>query len=114
MTEILSPRAKIFTNNGKLKTVATSLCSEGKGSKLLNIQEIFLGSFRFLQMGPRLIQEAWELSSSSKGGTGYKFKLRWPVPLSSDHISKFCIFQSLGFPVYRVRMVILTSRSWVG
>lgn len=58
MTEVLSPRGKIFTSNETMKTVTTCLCSEYRGSKLLIIQEIFfLDAFRFLHMSPCLIQK---------------------------------------------------------
>lgn len=76
MTEILSLRAKIYTSNETVKTVATSLCGECRGSKLLITQEIiFLHSFRFLQMSPCSNQRTWELSSSSRESTGEESRL---------------------------------------
>lgn len=43
----------MYTSNETVKTVATSLCGECRGGKLLIIQEIFLlHAFRFLQMSP--------------------------------------------------------------
>lgn len=69
MTEILSPRAKIFTSNETMKTVATSLCSEYRGSKLLIIQEI-LDSFGFLHESVLDSKKSLELSSSCREGPG--------------------------------------------
>lgn len=55
----------MYTSNETVKTVATSLCGECRGGKLLIIQEIFLlHAFRFLQTSPCSNRRTRELSSS--------------------------------------------------
>lgn len=83
MTEILSPRAKIFTSNETMKTVATSLCSEYRGSKVLIIQEI-LDSFRFLHESVLDSKKALELSSSCREGPGKKSKLQNQIASATE------------------------------
>lgn len=91
MTEILSPRAKIFTSNERMKTVATSLCSEYRGSKLLIIQEI-LDSFGFLHESVLDSKKPWSSAQVVEKvlARNPNSRIRSPRPLSHNLIQGQC------------------------